>query len=243
MDNFKYELTTETITEDNRILHRIRAHRDIGEYAKKGELGGFIESEMNLDPDGDAWVTDNAKVLRGGYVTGDALVSENATITRHGFAMSKAQISGHAIVSDAAIISRNARVAGNAKVSGYVHVAGHAQVSENAVIKEQAYIAGSAKIRGNAEVFGKSNIYHSVDLSDDALIADSFDLYFLPVFSSDNGITFFRTASKIIRVNFDGFSGTIDEFEKNAEEKFGNNKELLKKCRKAIVSARYDLRD
>lgn len=57
----KYELTNECITFTGRKLYRIKALVDFGDV-KAGELGGYIEKEDNLSHDGNAWVSDNAKV-------------------------------------------------------------------------------------------------------------------------------------------------------------------------------------
>ena len=51
----KYILTDDVIDFNVHTLHRIKAVRDF-DYVKSGDLGGFIESEKNLDHDGDAWV-------------------------------------------------------------------------------------------------------------------------------------------------------------------------------------------
>ena len=44
----KYEFTDEKIVVNNKTLHRIKAVHDFGNV-KAGELGGFIESEENLN--------------------------------------------------------------------------------------------------------------------------------------------------------------------------------------------------
>ena len=51
----KYELTEETTNIFGKTLHRIRATRDFSN-GHAGDLGGFIEDELNLSHDGDAWV-------------------------------------------------------------------------------------------------------------------------------------------------------------------------------------------
>ena len=43
------------------VVHRIKALRDFG-HVKKGNLGGWIESEDNLSHDGNCWVFDEAGV-------------------------------------------------------------------------------------------------------------------------------------------------------------------------------------
>ena len=53
----KFELTTEFITNFlGTKLFRIKALVEFGKV-EKGELGGFVEKEENLDHDGDAWVS------------------------------------------------------------------------------------------------------------------------------------------------------------------------------------------
>jgi len=94
----KYELVTDSFIEvSGKKLYRIKAKINFGNILK-GDLGGFIETEANLDQSGDAWVSDNARVY------GDARVSDNA------------RVYGDAWVYD------NARVYGNEWVSGEAQV-------------------------------------------------------------------------------------------------------------------------
>ena len=44
-------------------------------YAQKGDFGGYVEKEGNLDQENDAWVFGNARV------SGDAWVSDNAWVS------------------------------------------------------------------------------------------------------------------------------------------------------------------
>jgi len=72
----KYELTGETKTLPcGTVLHRIRALRDFGSV-KAGDLGGWIESELNLSHEGDCWVSGNAKVYEENKSLLNALVGE-----------------------------------------------------------------------------------------------------------------------------------------------------------------------
>ena len=51
----KYEIT-DIAHPDNPKLHRIRALTDVGTDVHKGDLGGFVETEDNLDQEGFAWI-------------------------------------------------------------------------------------------------------------------------------------------------------------------------------------------
>ena len=96
----KYEFTGETKEFSGHTLHRIRAVRDFDTefcHVKAGDLGGWIESEKNLDQDYTAWVADEAMVF------GAASVSEEALAA------------GHAQVFDEAIVTGGAEVTDNGK--------------------------------------------------------------------------------------------------------------------------------
>jgi predicted acyltransferase (DUF342 family) len=124
----KYELTDETIDHNGTTLYRIRALRDFGNV-KAGDLGGYIESENNLDHRGDCWVFDNA------HVFGNARVCDTA----HVFA--SARVFGNARVFDNAIVFGNARVFGSARVFDT------ALVSGNFTLNNSSMAYGDVKLR------------------------------------------------------------------------------------------------
>lgn len=118
----KYIITAETVQIGARTLHRIKALRDIkkGRFiiARKGELGGYIESESNLSQDGEAWVSGDAAVYGNAKVYGNARVCEEA------------EIYGDALVYDEAEVYGDALVYGDTRVYG------------NAFVCDEAYQTG-----------------------------------------------------------------------------------------------------
>ena len=91
MSERKYRLTDETITVFGRTLYRIQATESIpSRYVDKGDLGGFIEKELNLS--GDAWVSGNAWVSGDARVSGDAWVSGNARVSGDAWVSQKQHI-------------------------------------------------------------------------------------------------------------------------------------------------------
>ena len=79
----KYELTDEFIEHwSGKKLYRIRALVAFG-FVMAGQLGGFVESEKNLDQSlsGNAWVYGNAQVSGNAEVYGDAWVRSYAVIS------------------------------------------------------------------------------------------------------------------------------------------------------------------
>ncbi len=110
----KYELTTNTRLLFGRKLYQIKALITFSNVIK-GELGGWVEADKNLDHEGDAWVY------------GNALVSGNARVYGNAWVYGDALVSGNALVYGDARVSGNARVYGNARVSGNALVSGNAR--------------------------------------------------------------------------------------------------------------------
>ena len=114
----KYELTGEFIEHwSGKKLYRIRALVSFG-VVVAGQLGGFIESEKNLDQSlsGDAWVSGDAEVYGNAWVYGNA------------------EVYGDARVYGNAWVSGDARVYGNAEVYGDARVRSYAVISERKMI-------------------------------------------------------------------------------------------------------------
>ena len=108
----KYKLTDETIEVEGKALYRIEALKDFCEI-KKGDKGGFIESEDNLSHEGNAWVYDDACVSDNALVTDDACVSDNARVYNDARVCGNSRVYGTARVTDDACVCGNARVYDN----------------------------------------------------------------------------------------------------------------------------------
>ena len=130
----KYEL----IPSDKEGLYRIKALKDFNDV-KKGDIGGYIQSENNLSQLDDCWIYDDAIVHDNAVVIGNALIFNNAIIY------------GNAIVSDHAQIYDNAVVRD------------HAQIYDHAVVRDNAVVRGNAIVQCNAEVSGDAIISSDKD--------------------------------------------------------------------------------
>jgi hypothetical protein len=83
----KFELTDNFIINAFGVkLFQIKCTKSFN-YAKEGDLGGYVEKDENLDQEGDAWVYGdarvygNAEVYGNAWVYGDARVSGNAWVS------------------------------------------------------------------------------------------------------------------------------------------------------------------
>jgi len=170
----KYKL----IPSDVKGLYRVKALRDFGNV-KKGEVGGYVQSEKNLSQEGDCWIYDNAKVYDNAYVCGNAKAYDNAVVR------------GNAEVGGTTWVYGNAEVYGNAKVYGDVWVYDNAKVYGNACVYGCAKVCDNAKVCGFADVCGEAIICC------DAVVKSSPDyLVFKNFWSSGRYFTWTRSNNK-----------------------------------------------
>ena len=168
----------------NHTLYRIKALRSFGSV-KKGDIGGFVESERNLSHDGNCWIFREAKVYGDAQVFGDALVSDNAMVFNNAEVCGKAHVFGDALVSDNAMVTINATVCGNAHVyddawvsdnacvTSNARVFGNATINGDAVITDEASVCGYSTITDNAMVCGNTEIRDTAYIGDDAIVVNA----------------------------------------------------------------------
>ena len=114
----KYSIVKKDKIEFNgHTLYRIKALRNIDELTKKGDLGGYIETEENLSQEDDCFVFGNAKVYGESRLTGHAMATDNAVVKN--------------IISDEAYFTGNSIVVGNGEfcLYGQVDFNGNAKVN------------------------------------------------------------------------------------------------------------------
>ena len=197
----KYKLTDETINLNGATLYRIEALKDFGEI-KKGNKGGFIESENNLAHEGDAWVSDNA------HVYGNACVFDNSQVYGNAF------VSGYAQVYGDAFVYGNAWLYDNTRVCGYARVADNARVYGDANVCDDSSVFGSALVYDNAHVYGDALVRGYACVCGDAEISNKSDyIVFQNWWSSGRYFTWTRSNNMW---SVGCFYGTGDELVKKA---------------------------
>ena len=161
MEN-KYKLTEESISYFGKTLYHIEALKDFGNV-KKGDKGGYVQSEENLSQEGNCWIYDNAKVFDSAVVYGNAKVFDNA------------QVFGNATVYGNALVYGNAKVFDDAKVYDGAKVYSDAIVSNNAIVVNKAIVCGNAKVFGNAVIYDNAIVCGNAQVCGDAEIKNNSD--------------------------------------------------------------------
>ena len=105
-----------------RPIYRIQALRDFSDV-KKGDLGGFVESEGNLSQEGDCWIYDMAQAMEKSRVEDDACLRDCAKMYGSSILKDKAKLQGCARMIQYASLEDNA-VAIDAEISGFATITG-----------------------------------------------------------------------------------------------------------------------
>lgn len=226
MENKKYEFTGETKEFCDYTLHRIRALVDIVDIentVRKGELGGWIESEENLSHEGNCWVGE------GCHVCGGARVYENAHVMGNSFVMLGSEVYGDAYVIDRAEVTHNSKVYGSAVVMGNSIVNGadvydHATIASNAVVSDGAEVFGTAVVNYGANVNGKVTVRKSANVSGKIILTDgdidsTFDFICVGPIGSRSAYTTYNLKTGTVCTGC--FVGTLEEFEKQVISTYG----------------------
>ena len=171
----KYKLTDEIIDFKGCKLHRIEALKDFSNV-KKGDRGGFVESEDNLSQDGDCWIHDDARVHSNAKICDNAIIYGCAKVCDNAIIYGDARVFGNVQVCDNARVFDNAKILGNtivynkAKIFGNARIFDNAVVCNNAEIYDNAVICDDTMICDNAKVYGKAIVRGDSEICDDAII-------------------------------------------------------------------------
>lgn len=205
MNKNKFVLTEVTRECSGIVLHQIKAIRSFGNI-KKGELGGWVEKEENLNQSDNSWVYDNACVYGNARIYNDAHISDNAYVF------------GEARVFD------NARVSGDAWVLNNAHVFGNAYIFNNSCIFGNAHISGDAKVFKYAHIFGDAHI------SGDAMVYFQEHIAWFSSVGSERGtLTVYMNKNGEIEVTRGCFQGTLDQFIESMEKTLEKKRKRYKR--------------
>lgn len=154
--NNKYKFLSEekrvTLPDKRKIfVRRIQAIRNIEDkdgniVAKKGEKGGFVQSQNNLSVFGGAWVKDEAVICDEAVVYQDGLAAERALVFHYG------SVSGHAKVLGDSCLFEKGVISGMAQMKGKSKLHGHAKVYGSAVLDGEADVAAFYEICGDQKI-------------------------------------------------------------------------------------------
>ena len=165
-DNKKYELTDETIKFEGRILYRIRALKNFSDV-KRGQLGGFVESEDNLSQLDNCWIYAEGKVMDDAVIYENATVKCKAIVMDNGKMWGNSEITGWSEIRDRAMLCDEAKVDDYAIIKDFAKVRGKSRIYDNVVVKDRAIAEGGVIMLNNSVLAGNKRLrgcmYSKVD--------------------------------------------------------------------------------
>lgn len=217
----KYKLLkNDTIEYEGRTLYRIQALKETLIY-KKGELGGYIQSEKNLSHDGSCWVEYNAMVFDEARIEDHALVRDCAMVYDFAIMENHSEIRDNAKLYGDARIEDEVIIRGNAKVYGHARLYGNASVADNAKVFDYAVLSEHAKVYSDAIIEGEAEIRDHVRIADGGHIKSNDDYAYIRGFGCENReTTFYRVKSNKIYVLCGCFSGSLKQFRNQVKERY-----------------------
>lgn len=160
-ENNKYEMIeNDSITYKGRKLYRIKALKDLYNV-RKGQLGGYIESEGNLSIYDDCWVFEDAKAYDCASITDKVRLIDKSE------AYNNAELSGNVTLWD------NAKAYGNARASEYVVLWDNSEIYDDCVVYGNASLWDNSKIYGEAKVCGVVLLRDEAEVCGDAVLLNS----------------------------------------------------------------------
>lgn len=160
--------TKEIIKQDGTVavVCRIMALTNIPKYGVcKYDLGGYVQSEQNLDHNGSCWVSKEAVVYDNAHVCDDALATDFAEIFEN------AELSDRACASEHTKICGHSRLYDDARAKGDTMATGFAEIFENAELSVYAQASGRAKLHGNSKMLMWAHAYEHSDIYGDTEIS------------------------------------------------------------------------
>lgn len=227
----KYELLTDCPIEINgHPVYRIKALRDFG-LVKKGDLGGYIESERNLGHLGLCWVYDNAVVYGDAQVYGDAGIHNKAKVYGHACILEHVNICDESEVYGRAIVSGYVKVKDASKIFDVAKVQGCSLICMNSTVCHAATVGGDAiiyasRILNHANVYGNARVIHAT-VCDNAVVSHETQIckggyitkttdYITlgPITIDNNYFTFYLNEKREIIVKANIYEGPIEKLER-----------------------------
>ncbi|WP_294833300.1 hypothetical protein [uncultured Gilliamella sp.] len=244
MTTRKYELTTEKTKHEGRTLYRIRALRDF-EDVKMGDLGGFVECEINLSHSGDCWIYDDSKVIGRSKIVGCSKVKgksivENSTV--YNSTVEESVVMDYSIVensivknysivessnvTDSSIVMNKSKVTGGSMVMNKSTVMDYSAVKssivDNSTVKNYSIVENS--IVDNSTVDGRNIRAKKTRINNAKIDSNSKYITVARIGSRNDTLTAYRCANGEIGVATGCFTGNIDEFVEAVKDKHKDNK-------------------
>ena len=197
MENKKYELTDFTMRFEGRILYRIRALKDFSDV-KKGELGGWVQSENNLSQEHDCWIYNDGKCMDNAIVCDDSYMCDyskmynnsrlynNSMLYDYSEMRDNSKMFGDSIMLDCSYMCDDSKMYDHSSMFGYSEMHGNSKMY------------GKSTMLDDSKMFGDSIMYGNSKMRNNSILKDNEKLYGKLVSKVDKFIEIHSKKGRII---------------------------------------------
>ena len=163
MNNKKYEILMDeenTIKCGSHTLHRIKALRDFGDV-KKGDLGGYVESEYNLSHEGNCWIYDDAKAMDysrmydDSKMYDDSEMYDNSAMYNNSEMYDNSEMHNYSKMYDNSEMHDCSKMHNYSKMHDYSNIYDYSNMYNNSRMYGNSAMYGYGELNNNDQLYGK----------------------------------------------------------------------------------------
>lgn len=149
VEELKYELALDNPKNYKGFrLFQIKALKSFDDV-KKGDLGGWVQSELNLSQKGNCWLYDNSMAMDNSRVTKNAKMYGNSLIYGNAKISDNTKLYNNVVVCGKSFLLGETKLYNNVEVNGNVLLHGKVKAYNNVTIMGDVKIGGNITLKGN----------------------------------------------------------------------------------------------
>ena len=175
----KYEILIDkehTVKYNGRILHRIRALKDF-DGVKKGDIGGFVQSEHNLSHDGNCWIYDDAKCMDSAKCMDDSIMFDNSIMYNNSKMYDYSRMCDYSKMFDNSIMYNNSIMFDNSRMYDNSIMYDNSRMLDNSKMYDNSKMCGNSKMYDNSQMYNNSKMFGNSKMFDNTKMYDNSSLH------------------------------------------------------------------
>ena len=159
LEGKKYEILIDkehTINYYGRTLHRIRALKDF-DGVKKGDVGGFVQTEDNSSQYGNCWIYDDAICMDNARVCNSAKMYNRSCMYNNSKMFDNSRMCDYSKMYDNSIMLDNSIMYDNSRMFGNSTMYENSRMYDNSIMLDNSEMFGNSILKNNDKLYGKIN--------------------------------------------------------------------------------------
>ena len=165
-----------TIEWEGHILYRIKALRNFGDV-KKGDIGGFVESEYNLSHEGNCWIYNNAKAMDNSRIYDNSKMYNNSKMYGHSEMHDNSEMYEDSVMYNDSRIYDNSAMYNNSKMRDNSVMYNNSKMCNNSEMHNNSMLCDNSRMHGNSKMYDYSRMYNNSVMYDYSRIYNNSEMH------------------------------------------------------------------